>query len=426
MGDPLGSSLQLPFFKKFEQSHPGITVKFADVPAPNGNYTKYVTDMAAGRGPDVIFLPTFNPPVPEWAANGLIQPLDAYAKQLGVSTNASLPWVQKMQTFHGHTWAFVQDYDSTLFVWNKDAFKAAGLDPNRPPRTIAELDAYTAKLTKFDSKGNILQLGMVPWAGQLGTTFGAGNDYGGDPQFFSMLFGGSIYDTVHQKYTINQSANVRALNWMAQWAKKLGGVDKVNAFTSRFVGNNDPIYTGKVAMEFVGDWVPAFTFKPYAPKNFNYGVAAPPTVPGVPYGTNMVVGSGPIVMPTGTKHPKEAAELMQYMVSAVPVLQWAIGESNMPPTRAAAFDPSLVKAWPYMAATDVGTARAALTNPKMLMLFPNSSIYDYVKTTYSNAMAQVEYGRSTAQAALDLVQKQVDQREITSKQQNPAWYRTGD
>jgi ABC-type glycerol-3-phosphate transport system substrate-binding protein len=131
-------------------------------------------------------------------------------------------------------------------------------------------------------------------------------------------------------------------------------------------------------------------------------------------------------MPTGTKHPKEAAELMQYMVSAEPVLEWAIGESNMPPTKAAAFDPRLVKALPYMASTDVGTARAALTNPKLLTLFPNSSIYDYVKTQYSTAMAQVEYGHTTAKAALDVVQKQADQREITAKQQNPTWYSTGD
>src|SRR5205085_806052 len=146
---------------------------------------------------------------------GLIQPLDPWFAQLHISQTKWLPWVWKMQYFHSRVWGLVQEYDTLLFVWNKDAFKKAGLDPNRPPRTIAELDAYSAKLTKFDSKGNLIQAGMIPWAGQQGTTYGAGDQRGGDPQFFSTLFGGSVYDAVHQKYTVNQAANVKALEWIA-------------------------------------------------------------------------------------------------------------------------------------------------------------------------------------------------------------------
>lgn len=423
LGDPLGRSLLLPYIHKFEQSHPGITVNFVEVAQdPNGGWTKYITAMAAGRGPDVVLTTSYNAPIPEWAANGLIQPLDPWFKQLHVAPSKWLPWVWKMQSFHGHVWGFVQEYDTTVFVWNKDAFKKAGLDPNKPPRTIAELDRDAKKLTKFDKKGNLIQAGFIPWLGQGGSFSG---DEGGDPRFWPTMFGGSLYDPAHRKYTINTSANVRALQWMSSYAKLLHGVTQVNGFTNKFTGNNDPIYTGKVAMEVVGDWVPLFTFKPYAPKSFHYGVALPPTAPGVPYGTNIVIGSDTFAMPTGTKHPKEAAELMLYMMGSAPVLAWCIGEANVPPTREAAFSARYVKGVPYMA-TAVQTARRALKDPSVLNPYPSSSIYDYVNSQYVTAMQQVEFGRSSAKAALANVQKLAEQREATVKQGNPDWYRNGD
>ena len=412
LGDPISHRLLEPYFRQFEKKYPFVSVKFVAVPQEN-NWVKYTTAMAAGRGPDFILTTGFNPPVPEWAANSLIQPLDPWFTQLHISQSRWLPWIWKMQYFHDHVWGFVQEYDTTLFVWNKDAFKKAGLDPNRPPHTIAELDAYARKLTKLDKQGNIVQAGIVPWKG-----------YGGDARYWTTMFGGSLYDPVHRKYTLNAPANVRALEWMGKYAKLLGGAAKVNGFLSKFTGNADPFYTGQVAMTAVGDWVPIFNFKPYAP-HLHYGVAQAPTAPGVPYGTNIVIGSDTFVMPVGAKHPKEAAQLMLYMMGAAPVLAWCIGEANVPPTREAAFSPAFVRGVPYMAAP-VQTARMALKDPKVLNPFPSSSIWDYVESQFGTAMQQVEFGRKSAKAALDEVQKVAEEREARVKSANPDWYRNGD
>ena len=51
-------------------------------------------------------------------------------------------------------------------LWNKAAFREAGLDPEKPPRTIAELDAYCEKLTKVDKRGRLTQVGIIPWYGR--------------------------------------------------------------------------------------------------------------------------------------------------------------------------------------------------------------------------------------------------------------------
>jgi multiple sugar transport system substrate-binding protein len=415
LSGPLERSLLVPYFHQFEKSHPGITVKFVVVPGDN-NFIKYTTAMAAGRGPDVVLTWSYNPPTPEWAANSFIQPLDPWFTQLHISQGKWLPWVWKMQYFHGRIWGLVQEYDTLLFVWNKDAFKKAGLDPNRPPRTIAELDAYAKKLTRFDSKGNLVQAGFVPWQNNQGSY---------EMRLWPTMFGGSIYDQAHGKYTFDTPANLRAFAWMGKYAKMLGGAEKVNGFLGKFTGNADPIYKGQVAMEVVGDWFPPVYYKPYAPNSFHYGVGAIPTAPGVPYGSNIVIGSDTYLLSAASKHPREAAQLMLYMMTSAPVLAWCIGEANVPPTREAAFSQRYVSDVPYMSVA-VETARMALKDPRVLNPFPSSSIYDYVSTQETNAEQQIEYGRKSAKAALDDLQKLADQREVKAKQENPDWYRNGD
>jgi multiple sugar transport system substrate-binding protein len=417
--DPLNHTLIEPYFRLFEKSHPGITVKWQAVSDAN-NWIKYDTAIVSGHGPDVILTENYNAPIPKWAANGLIQPLDPWFKQLNISQNQWLPWVWKMQNFHGKVWGFVQEYDTVLFAWNKDAFKAAGLDPNKPPRTIAELDADAKKLTKFDAQGKLVQAGIIPW-----------DDLGSDPRYWAAMFGGSLYDQNTRQYTLNAPANVAALDWMGKYAKMLGGAAKANAFVSQFTGNASPFYTGQEAMRMIGDWEPIQVIGRYAPKNFHYGIAQAPTAPGVPYGTDIVIGSDTFVMPAGARHPQEAAELMLYMMGAGPVLKWCIGESNVPPTTSGIFDPAYLKGVPFMAGA-VQTAQMALKDPTVLRPFPTSSLFDYVVSSnsgnglYQTAMQEVEFGKMTAKAALDGAQQAALAYVAKAKQENPDWYASGD
>ena len=50
--------------------------------------------------------------------------------------------------------------------WNKEAFKEAGLDPEKPPQNWDELVAFGQKLTKRDAGGNVTQWGVeIPSSG---------------------------------------------------------------------------------------------------------------------------------------------------------------------------------------------------------------------------------------------------------------------
>ena len=62
----------------------------------------------------------------------------------------------------GRMWGYPQyGIDIYGLTWNKDHFKEAGLDPEKPPRTWDEFRDYAKKLTKRDAQGNITRVGYA-------------------------------------------------------------------------------------------------------------------------------------------------------------------------------------------------------------------------------------------------------------------------
>jgi sn-glycerol 3-phosphate transport system substrate-binding protein len=66
----------------------------------------------------------------------------------------------------GKTWGIPFQRSTVVLYYNKEAFKEAGLDPNRPPGTWQEMADYAQKLTKRDASGNVTQWGVqIPSSG---------------------------------------------------------------------------------------------------------------------------------------------------------------------------------------------------------------------------------------------------------------------
>jgi sn-glycerol 3-phosphate transport system substrate-binding protein len=66
----------------------------------------------------------------------------------------------------GKTWGIPFQRSTVVMYWNKEAFKEAGLDPNKAPATWAELKDAATKLTKKDASGNVTQWGIeIPSSG---------------------------------------------------------------------------------------------------------------------------------------------------------------------------------------------------------------------------------------------------------------------
>ncbi len=77
--------------------------------------------------------------------------------------DAVSPEIRELSDYgKGRMWGYPQyGIDVYGLTWNKDQFKEAGLDPEKPPRTWAEFREYAKKLTRRDAQGNITRVGYA-------------------------------------------------------------------------------------------------------------------------------------------------------------------------------------------------------------------------------------------------------------------------
>ena len=63
-------------------------------------------------------------------------------------------------------WGIPFQRSTIVLYWNKEMFKEAGLDPNKPPATWNDMLEYAQKLTKRDASGTVTQWGVqIPSSG---------------------------------------------------------------------------------------------------------------------------------------------------------------------------------------------------------------------------------------------------------------------
>jgi sn-glycerol 3-phosphate transport system substrate-binding protein len=154
------------YAEAFHKAHPDITVK----PVYTGSYqdsiVKAMTAAKAGNAPDAAVL--LSTDMFTLIDNELIEPVDTLATK--DSDNAWIksfyPAFMENSQAQGHTWGIPFQRSTIVQYWNKDAFKAAGLDPEKAPKTWDEMVSFGKKLTKKDASGRVTQWGVeIPSSG---------------------------------------------------------------------------------------------------------------------------------------------------------------------------------------------------------------------------------------------------------------------
>jgi len=150
----------------FSKAHPDITVK----PVYTGTYqdsiVKAMTAAKGGNAPDVVIL--LSTDMFTLIDNDLIEPIDTIAKSESDQAwiKAFYPAFMENSQADGHTWGIPFQRSTIVQFWNKDAFKAAGLDPEKAPKTWDEMVEFGKKLTKRDASGAVTQWGLeIPSSG---------------------------------------------------------------------------------------------------------------------------------------------------------------------------------------------------------------------------------------------------------------------
>jgi ABC-type glycerol-3-phosphate transport system substrate-binding protein len=211
--------------------------------------------------------------------------------------------------------------DSRALYWNRRRFREAGLDPDRPPQTMEEALTMAKRMTRRNPDGSLAQLGMsLP----------------DDAALLFAAFGGGVWDERTGRVTANRPENVAALRWQVALADAQGGVVAVNAYAAGFgkdASGQNPLATGKVAMQINGEWIAMYLEK-YAPGT-DYRIGEIPYPASRPDLRNMAWQDGDIlVIPNGARRPGLAWEFIRWM-QQLPQQDYYAGVLNNLPTRLA-------------------------------------------------------------------------------------------
>lgn len=150
----------------FEKDNPGVKVK----PIYSGTYqesvVKALTAHKAGEPPVISVL--LSTDMYTLIDEGAIIDWSSVAKSAADKAwmKSFYPAFMENSETGGKVWGIPFQRSTIVLYWNKEAFKDAGIDPNRPPENWKELVDYAQKLTKRDASGNVSQWGLqVPSSG---------------------------------------------------------------------------------------------------------------------------------------------------------------------------------------------------------------------------------------------------------------------
>jgi sn-glycerol 3-phosphate transport system substrate-binding protein len=151
---------------EFEKENPGIKLK----PIYTGTYqdsiTKVLTAVKSGEPPVTSIL--LSTDMFSLIDEDAIVPFDEL-----VRTPEDQAWLKSFYPAFmensqtgGKTWGIPFQRSTIVLYYNKELFREAGLDPNRPPQTWKEQVEYAQKLTKRDASGKVTQWGIqIPSSG---------------------------------------------------------------------------------------------------------------------------------------------------------------------------------------------------------------------------------------------------------------------
>ncbi|MBX4990999.1 multiple sugar transport system substrate-binding protein [Rhizobium binae] len=255
---------------------------------------KYATAIAGGQAPDALSMDLIYNPA--FAAAGQLEDLTDWAKSLPYFNSLS-PSHVRLGTYQDKVYGLPLSVETSVFAWNKDLYKKAGLDPEKAP---ANWDEITANAEKIRALGD--------------DTYGfyfSGGGCGGCMIFtFTPLVwgaGADILSADSKKATLDTPQMRKAVDVYRNMVKK----DLVPAGAASDNGTNFLTFTnGKIGQQSLG----AFAIGTLVTQHpeINFGVTLIPGVDGKP---SSFAGGDNFVITKGTKKIDEVKEFLEYIYS---------------------------------------------------------------------------------------------------------------
>ena len=275
--------------KDFNALNTGIKVEFRQIQFDDV-VSEAMRAYSTGQAPDIIAVD--NPEHALFASRGAFLDLtEMIAKSEVVKTENYFPGPLASTMWDGKNFGIPKATNTIALYYNKDMFKAKGLDPDKPPQTWAELVETARKLTD-------------PSANVYGLTFSAKANEEGTFQFLPWAqMAGASYET------INTEGAVKALDtWKTIIDEKLASPDTLTRSQWDSTGTFN---SGNAAMAISGPWE---LDRMVEEAKFDWGVALLP-VPEEGAERSSAMGDFNWAIFANSEHPEEAFKVLEYFVS---------------------------------------------------------------------------------------------------------------
>jgi multiple sugar transport system substrate-binding protein len=293
----------------------------------NEIWNSNIEAVKAGQGmPDVIV--EDRPKLPQRAEENIDQSLQEWAKRDGVDGSAYWPFTWQQTLYNGQTYGIPYETEVRVLYWNKNAFREAGLDPEKPPKTWAELKEYADKLDMRAADGTLERMAFFPLWSLSPEVWGYTN--------------GTEWITKDGKPAIDDPKAVETVSWIKEWVDRYGGWEAIRKFNEQFtVPPNDKFMSGKVAMiTDINGYSSQLNF--FRPKvdgaDLEWGTSD------IPYNENKSSWSGGMALsiPRGASNPEAAWEFIKCATSPEAQASWARDTYAVPANKEAANDEILL------------------------------------------------------------------------------------
>lgn len=302
-----GSEIRRPIIEQiitdFNESQDEIEVKHTYLPFGD-IWTKELAAIAAGDPPDVV-INDINATALRGQKKQAMN-LSKFLEEDDISKRF-YPELWDATLYEGDSYGIPFNTDTRVLFYNKDAFKEAGLDPEKPPTTWAELEEYAAKLDK-KAGSNYDRVGFYP-------LWGIGYDV------WLLNANGQSYFDNQDNFEVDTAKNEEVLNWLKSWKDKYGE-DVVNSYQAQIDSQQGhPFFTGDLAM--IAQAPTFYTqIRDYAP-DLNFGVIE---LPEYEEGNGNTSWGGGFVaeIPEGSKNSEAAWEFIKYLTDVEAQEYWAV------------------------------------------------------------------------------------------------------
>jgi sn-glycerol 3-phosphate transport system substrate-binding protein len=299
----------------FNRSQNEITVKAVFQGSYDDTVTKLKAALLTGKGPDVSMVNIEHLQI--FTKDGSLLDLTGLlANDPAISPEDFVDNFWTTIIRDGKPYALPFNISALMLFYNKDHFRAAGLDPDKPPRTWEEMEEYARKLTiKKPSDSRPSQYGLL---------------WGVDAMFYQFeplvwQNGGEIFNEDMTECVINSAEGIEALErWQGWFLEGLSPIDLtidegIQSFTMGKISMG-PMTSGGIR---------------YALENIPWDLGVAPLPQNKQRTTTLGGASLSIMSGLSEEKVKAAWTFLKWMVSEKNTLFWYEGTGYMPVKKSA-------------------------------------------------------------------------------------------